>query len=103
MKATKNKVIYTDEPADAGWSFDPKVKPLSEDEIAALGIGIPSLSQRKKQAKENRINLRLSSTTLNGLKQRAEEAGMPYQTLAVSVLHMIATGKLKLSLIQNGK
>ena len=31
-----------------------------------------------------------------------EEAGLPYQTLAASVLHMVAKGELKLALLRAG-
>lgn len=62
--------------------------------MGSLGLPLPG-----KTAKETRINVRLSGATLAGLKARAEEAGMPYQTLAASVLHLVATGRLRLELI----
>jgi predicted DNA binding CopG/RHH family protein len=51
--------------------------------------------------KEARINIRLRSATLAGLKARAEEAGMPYQTLASAVLHQVATGRLSFKLAKS--
>ncbi|MFV0338026.1 MAG: CopG family antitoxin [Chthoniobacterales bacterium] len=55
------------------------------------------------KVKEARINIRLANSTLNGLKARAEEAGMPYQTLAASVLHQVAMGDLRLKLVPGRK
>jgi hypothetical protein len=90
---TKNEVTYTDEPKDAGWDYAGS-RQLSRKEMESIGLPLPG-----KTAKETRINVRLSSATLAGLKARAEEAGMPYQTLAASVLHLVATGRLRLDLI----
>jgi predicted DNA binding CopG/RHH family protein len=105
MKRTKQP-IYKDEPEEEGWHFDPTTPPLTEAEKQKLGIPTVAEAQahlKRKLAKEERINLRLSSETLTGLKQRAQEAGMPYQTLAASALHMLATGKLRLALVTGGK
>jgi predicted DNA binding CopG/RHH family protein len=52
----------------------------------------------RKPARPARINIRTTHETIAGLRARAEEAGLPYQTLAASVLHMVAKGELKLSL-----
>lgn len=87
---------------EAGWEFDPNAKALGRKASSALGIPSPAEARahlKKKQAKEARINVRLSAKTLAGLKLQAEEAGMPYQTLAASALHMLATGKLRLSMV----
>ena len=51
-----------------------------------------AINYRKK--KEARINIRLPETDLEGLKLRAEEEGMPYQTLIASILHKFVTGRL---------
>ena len=45
----------------------------------------------KKQA---RINIRLPEMDLEGLRERAAEEGMPYQTLIASVLHKFVSGRL---------
>ena len=42
--------------------------------------------------KTRNINLRLSQQTLSALKVKAIAEGMPYQTLAASVLHKYAMG-----------
>ena len=43
--------------------------------------------------KNKRINIRISEKDLNGIKLRAREEGIPYQTLISSVLHKFVSGK----------
>jgi len=45
--------------------------------------------------KDERITLRLSSTDLERLKQKAAYKGLPYQTFIASVLHEYAAGHFK--------
>lgn len=42
--------------------------------------------------KDARINIRLSSTDLLRIKQKAAFEGIPYQTLIASILHKYAAG-----------
>jgi predicted DNA binding CopG/RHH family protein len=42
--------------------------------------------------KDARINIRISSSDLASLKQKAAYKGLPYQTLIASVLHEYAAG-----------
>jgi predicted DNA binding CopG/RHH family protein len=44
--------------------------------------------------KDQRMNIRIAQRDLEGLKTKALEEGMPYQTLVSSVLHKYVTGKL---------
>jgi predicted DNA binding CopG/RHH family protein len=44
--------------------------------------------------KDRRLNIRLSAPILEGLRARAAEEGLPYQTLIASVLHKFVTGRL---------
>jgi predicted DNA binding CopG/RHH family protein len=44
--------------------------------------------------KDKRINIRLSSHDLKALHIRALEEGIPYQTLASSILHKYVDGRL---------
>jgi predicted DNA binding CopG/RHH family protein len=44
--------------------------------------------------KDCRLNIRLSAPVLEGLRARAAEEGLPYQTLIASVLHKFVTGRL---------
>ncbi len=55
------------------------------------------ISLAKKAAKETlrkdaRINIRLSSSDLLRIKQKAAFEGIPYQTLIASILHKYAAG-----------
>lgn len=63
----------------------------------------PAKASRKKLAqaqqnasaylkKDQRINIRISSTDLLLIKQRAAYEGLPYQTLIASILHKYAAG-----------
>lgn len=49
---------------------------------------------RATLTKDARINIRLSTPVLKGLQARAQEEGLPYQTLIASVLHKYALGRL---------
>ena len=58
-----------------------------------------SALQRYQQAaratlKDRRLNIRLAAPVLDGIRARAAEEGLPYQTLIASVLHKFVTGRL---------
>ncbi len=63
---------------------------------------VPVSKKTKKRVKKiiasanekNRITLRLSKQTLELIKIKAKEEGLPYQTLISSILHKYATDKL---------
>ena len=101
MKTKKKKPIYSKEPSSEGWAFD-QDKALTRAQERSLGLPSPSAAAKMtvslKPARPARINIRTTHETIAGLRARAEEAGLPYQTLAASVLHMVARGDLKLSL-----
>lgn len=44
--------------------------------------------------KDQRLNIRISSRDLKSLQARALEEGIPYQTLAASLLHKYVSGHL---------
>ena len=44
--------------------------------------------------KDQRLNIRISSRDLKNLQARAAEEGVPYQTLAASLLHKYVSGHL---------
>ena len=50
------------------------------------------LVARNTLAKNKNINIRVTAKTLLKLRARAVEEGIPYQTLASSVLHKFANG-----------
>jgi predicted DNA binding CopG/RHH family protein len=101
MKTKRKKPSYAEEPRGDGWGFD-QSKALTRAQQRALGLPSPSAAAKmtvsRKPARPARINIRTTHETIAGLRARAEEAGLPYQTLAASVLHMVARGDLKLSL-----
>lgn len=49
----------------------------------------------KEYKKNKSITLRISNSDYDGIKQKASEEGMPYQTLITSIIHKYITGKLK--------
>lgn len=64
---------------------------------------VPNFKEEKKRLetiaknttlKSKNINLRLQPATIVQLKSKAEKLGMPYQTLAASILHRYATGQI---------
>ncbi|MCG8527033.1 MAG: hypothetical protein MI748_11665 [Opitutales bacterium] len=52
--------------------------------------------------KDKRINIRISSRDLGSLQRRANQYGMPYQTLISSILHRYISGDLTESIIEQG-
>lgn len=48
---------------------------------------------REALKKDKRINIRLSSQDLAGMRERALQEGIPYQTLVASVIHKYITGR----------
>jgi predicted DNA binding CopG/RHH family protein len=53
---------------------------------------IAKKAARQTLRKDMRINIRLSSSDLMRIKQRAAFEGIPYQTLIASILHKYAAG-----------
>ena len=49
---------------------------------------------RKTLKKDKRVNIRISSKVLEGIKTLAVEYGIPYQTLMTSILHRYVHGSL---------
>jgi len=46
-------------------------------------------------AKDQRMNIRIGKRDREGIKAKALEEGMPYQTLVASIIHKYVSGKLK--------
>lgn len=64
---------------------------------------VKNVQQEKKRAleaasnylqKDTRINIRISSSDLKRIKQKAAYEGLPYQTLIASILHKYSAGHL---------
>ena len=45
--------------------------------------------------KDQRMNIRIGKRDLEGIKEKALEEGIPYQTLVASIIHKYVSGKLK--------
>ena len=45
--------------------------------------------------KDQRMNIRIGKRDLDGIKEKALEEGIPYQTLVASIIHKYVNGKLK--------
>lgn len=101
MKTKRKKTNYAEEPSGEGWRFD-AAQALTRAQQRALGLPSTSaagnMTIHRKPSRPARINIRTTHETIAGLRARAEEVGLPYQTLAASVLHMVAKGDLKLAL-----
>ena len=65
-----------------------QITPLSDDEKSEVESILSAANKTKN------INIRISAYTLEKVKQRATEEGIPYQTLISSVIHKYITGKL---------
>lgn len=61
-----------------------------EEEKARLVSAARAMPARK----DKRVNIRMTERDLQLLQQKAEEEGLPYQTLISSVLHKYVTGRL---------
>ena len=82
------------------------IKAFDEDEqklIDEVEAGhVISVSAKEKNdvlsairgSKTKTISLRMSQNDLEGLRSKAERAGMPYQTLISTVLHRYLTGDI---------
>jgi predicted DNA binding CopG/RHH family protein len=44
--------------------------------------------------KDQRMNIRITKNDLDGIKLKAVEEGIPYQTLVASLIHKYVTGRL---------
>lgn len=66
-----------------------KWKPAPKSEVRRLQKVV-----REALKKDKRINIRLSSQDLDGMRERALQEGIPYQTLMASVIHKYVTGRL---------
>jgi len=49
----------------------------------------------KTMLKDQRMNIRIGRRDLEGLKVKALEEGIPYQTLVTSIIHKYISGKLR--------
>jgi len=85
----------------------PELEPAEQQLLADFEAGdlrsvaTPALLSQLQEAakttglKDQRINIRLSSSDLQALRTRALQEGIPYQTLISSVLHKYVSGTLQ--------
>jgi predicted DNA binding CopG/RHH family protein len=76
------------------------IKSIESDEWVSVKNKSIILKQLKETAtntllKDQRMNIRIGKWDLDGLKAKAIEEGMPYQTLVASIIHKYLNGKLK--------
>lgn len=85
------------------FKLDKEEKELSDSFDKGEWKSASNLKDEKKKArkasdnyqkKDARINIRLSMTDLEQIKQKAVYEGLPYQTLIASILHKYAAGHL---------
>ena len=66
-------------------------RPVTDRDAAAAEAQAYAVATLRK---DRRMNVRISERDLKGLKVRAAEEGIPYQTLVTMVLHKYVTGRL---------
>jgi len=79
-----------------------KLDPLEKEIEAHVDKFVPITGEKRRRVeaiiergrKTKNINIRITEDDLAHLKQKAEEEGMPYQTLISSVLHKYVTDRL---------
>jgi len=83
--------------------FDEEERKLMESIENEEWVSVDNLDEEIKKArktarstfiKSERMNIRISPKDLNGLKIRAMEEGIPYQTLVSSIIHKYISGRL---------
>ena len=92
----KNTVPYQDKDLDAEEKeivrliASGKLKPLPKKEFLREKAMLEAAAEnyfKRKETKDSRITIRLSSLDLAAIKGIAYEEGLPYQTMISSVLH----------------
>lgn len=68
------------------------VRSVNADEEIALA----KKAAKEYLSKSKNITIRLSLGDVTAIKNRAQETGIPYQTIISSLVHQYATGKIKL-------
>jgi predicted DNA binding CopG/RHH family protein len=87
----KKKTRYDDEELDILQALDTgSLKPASDAQRMKMHRAAAEATLKKDQ----RLNIRISSRDLKNLQARALEEGIPYQTLAASLLHKYVSGHL---------
>lgn len=83
MKLTKDEKELLDSYEKGEWASTPKSELKKYIDAARVTF-----------QKDKRLNIRISTKDLLGIQKKALEEGIPYQTLAASVLHKYVTGRM---------
>ncbi|MBI3103556.1 hypothetical protein HYZ05_01320 [Candidatus Daviesbacteria bacterium] len=85
------------------YELDKEEKEILAEVERGEWLPVKNLAKEKRRLKQiarntlnktRNINLRLSERDLQKLKAKAVREGIPYQTLASSILHKVASGNL---------
>ena len=60
-------------------------------------IALAKISAKEYLTKSKNITLRLNIADLNGIKMKASETGIPYQTLINALIHQYVVGTVRLA------
>jgi predicted DNA binding CopG/RHH family protein len=70
-------------------------QPVSKKEFEkTMAVARQAVLNTRKIRKNKAISIRISEKDLEGIRKKAAEQGMPYQTLITSVLHRYIHGTL---------
>ena len=84
--------------------LDPKEKEIFDSVERGEWRSVRGLKDERKRyaryaaatfRKDRRVNIRMSSRDLEAIQKRAQEEGLPYQTLISSLLHKYVSGRLR--------
>jgi predicted DNA binding CopG/RHH family protein len=84
--------------------LDPSEKDILDSVEKGEWRSVRGLNQERKRygayatatfRKDRRVNIRLSSKDLEALQKKANEEGLPYQTLISSLIHKFVSGRLQ--------
>ncbi len=90
-------------PKSPVFNLDKEEQELSDEFDRGEWVSVDNLEEEKVRLrkiarntlrKDARINIRISSSDLERLKQLAAYEGLPYQTYIASVLHKVSAGHL---------
>lgn len=88
LKLSKYEKSLRDSIAQGQWKSVPNRDVEIEKSVRAARAQIEAI---RKQA---RVSLRLNSSDVERMREKANQAGLPYQTLIASVVHQFATNQL---------
>ncbi|MGE4351665.1 MAG: hypothetical protein AB7E52_05700 [Bdellovibrionales bacterium] len=95
LSVSKARGPYEDDPEDIA-AFEAyergELNSVPDQKEASAALRRAAVNFKKK--KEARVNIRLQTVDLDGLRLKAEEEGIPYQTLIASLVHKYVNGRV---------